>query len=62
MEYMALEKPVVSYDLVETRYSGGEFVLYTDPNRVEDLSNKILMLTENEDLRIEMGKKGRSRV
>ena len=62
MEYMALGKPVVAYDLVETRYSGGECVLYAVPNSVEDLSNKIMMLAENEKLRIEMGEKGRRRV
>jgi glycosyltransferase involved in cell wall biosynthesis len=62
MEYMALGKPVVSYDLVETRYSGGDCILYAVPNSVEDLSNKIIMLAENKELRIEMGKKGRSRV
>jgi glycosyltransferase involved in cell wall biosynthesis len=62
MEYMALGKPVVSYDLVETRYSGGECALYATPNSVEDLSNKIMLLAENEELRIEMGKKGRSRI
>jgi glycosyltransferase involved in cell wall biosynthesis len=62
MEYMALGKPVVSYDLVETRYSGGECILYAVPNSVEDLCNKIIMLAENEKLRIELGKKGRSRV
>jgi glycosyltransferase involved in cell wall biosynthesis len=62
MEYMALGKPVVSYDLVETRYSGGECALYAVPNSVEDLSNKIMILAENEELRIEMGKKGRNRV
>jgi glycosyltransferase involved in cell wall biosynthesis len=62
MEYMALGKPVVSYDLVETRYSCGECALYAAPNSVEDLSDKIMMLAENKGLRIEMGKKGLSRV
>jgi glycosyltransferase involved in cell wall biosynthesis len=62
MEYMALGKPVVSYDLVETRYSGGDCALYAIPNSVDDLSDKIIMLAGNEELRIEMGKKGRSRV
>jgi len=62
MEYMALEKPVVAYDLIETRYSGGECALYAVPNSIEDLSNKIMMLAENEEMRIGMGRKGRSRV
>ena len=62
MEYMALGKPVVAYDLVETRYSGGECALYAVPNSIEDLSNKIMMFAENEKMRIEMGMKGRRRV
>ena len=44
MEYMALGKPVVAYDLVETRYSGGECALYAKPNSIRDLSNKIITL------------------
>ena len=32
MEYMALEKPVVAYDLVETRYTGADCLLYAEPN------------------------------
>jgi glycosyltransferase involved in cell wall biosynthesis len=62
MEYMALGKPVVAYDLVETRYSGAECALYAIPNSVEDLSNKIMILAENEEMRTEMGRKGRNRV
>ncbi|MCK4789559.1 MAG: glycosyltransferase family 4 protein, partial [Desulfobacteraceae bacterium] len=38
MEYMALEKPVVAYDLVETRYSCGNSALYANPNRNGDLA------------------------
>ena len=62
MEYMALEKPVVAYDLVETRYSCGDCALYAEPNRAEDLANTIMKLAENENMRLEMGGKGRKRV
>ena len=62
MEYMALEKPIVSYDLIETRYSGWEGALYATPNSVEDLSDKIMILAENEKMRKAMGQKGRKRV
>ncbi|MBW2662671.1 MAG: glycosyltransferase family 4 protein [Deltaproteobacteria bacterium] len=62
MEYMALGKPVVAYDLIETRYSCGDCALYAVPNEVDDLVNKIMLLADNEKLRVEMGKKGRERV
>ena len=62
MEYMALGKPVVVYDLLETRYSCGDCALYAEPNRVEDLVEKIMLLANNKEMRLEMGKKGRKRV
>lgn len=62
MEYMALEKPVVAYDLLETRFSCGECALYASPNHPEDLAEKILLLSRNPELREEMGKKGRKRI
>ena len=62
MEYMALKKPVVAFDLPETRYSGGQAMLYAEPNRVEDLAEKILYLADRPALRKELGEKGRERV
>ena len=62
MEYMALEKPVVAFDLEETRYSGGDAALYAEPNRVEDLAEKILHLADRPALRKELGERGRRRV
>ena len=62
MEYMALEKPVVAYDLVETRYSCGNSALYANPNRNGDLAKKIMILADDEEMRVKMGKIGRRRV
>jgi len=62
MEYMALAKPVVAFDLPETRFSGGTAALYAEPNRIEDLAEKILLLADNPDLRKELGEQGRRRV
>jgi len=62
MEYMALGKPVVAYDLLETHYTCGDCALYAEPNRIEDLAEKIVTLADNEEMRLEMGKKGRERV
>jgi glycosyltransferase involved in cell wall biosynthesis len=62
MEYMAMGKPVVAFDLVETRFSAQEAALYAVPNRVEDFADKIEMVLDNEELRREMGAVGRKRI
>jgi glycosyltransferase involved in cell wall biosynthesis len=62
MEYMALGKPVVSFDLRETRASCGDAALYAEPNSVKDLTDRILQLADNHQLCLKMGKKGRERV
>jgi glycosyltransferase involved in cell wall biosynthesis len=62
MEYMAMGKPVVAFDLPETRFSAEEAALYATPNRVEEFAHKIEMLLDNEALRYRMGNSGRRRV
>jgi glycosyltransferase involved in cell wall biosynthesis len=63
MEYMALGKPIVQFDLTEGRFSAGEASLYSDNNnQVPDFAAKILWLLENPDARETMGQFGRKRV
>jgi glycosyltransferase involved in cell wall biosynthesis len=63
MEYMALEKPIVQFDLKEGRFSAGAASLYADnQNMVEDFANKILWLLEHPEERKRMGALGRRRV
>ncbi|HEX4207422.1 MAG TPA: glycosyltransferase family 4 protein [Ktedonobacteraceae bacterium] len=62
MEYMAMSKPVVAFDLPETRYSAQEAALYATPNSVEDFTNKIELLLEHADLRRQLGAFGRQRI
>ncbi len=62
MEYMAMGKPIVSFDLAETRYSAQEAALYAIPNVVEDFADKIEVLLNDEELRLKMGAIGRKRV
>ena len=62
MEYMALGKPIVQYDLTEGRYSALEASLYAENNNIEDLADKILNLLDDESLRSKMGEFGRNRV
>jgi len=62
MEYMALGKPVVQFDLIEGRYSAREASLYAEKNNESDLARKILQLLDDPELRIKMGRFGRSRI
>jgi glycosyltransferase involved in cell wall biosynthesis len=63
MEYMALSKPIVQFDLKEGRISAGQASLYSDnENQVSDFANKILWLIEKPDERKKMGEIGRRRV
>jgi glycosyltransferase involved in cell wall biosynthesis len=62
MEYMALGKPVVQFDLTEGRVSAGDASLYARPNDVADLAQKMVALLADEQQRIEMGAIGRERV
>src|SRR6185503_18176424 len=50
LEYMALGKPIVQFDLTEGRFSAGEASLYADnSNQVTDFAIKILQLLDNPD-------------
>jgi glycosyltransferase involved in cell wall biosynthesis len=62
MEYMAMGKPMVAFDLKETRFSAQEAALYATPNSVEDFATKIEAVLDNEELRRRMGTFGRKRV
>lgn len=62
MEYMALGKPIVQFDLHEGRQSAGEASLYARPDDAEDFAAKIAHLIEHPDTRARMGKIGRRRI
>jgi glycosyltransferase involved in cell wall biosynthesis len=63
MEYMALGKPIVQFDLKEGRFSAREASLYADTrNQVDDFAAKILWLLERPDERTRMGEFGKARV
>ncbi len=63
MEYMALGKPIVQFDLKEGRFSAQEASLYADnQSQVPDFASKILWLLENPEERKRMGESGRRRV
>lgn len=63
MEYMALAKPIVQFDLKEGRFSAEEASLYGDnQNQVADFAAKILWLLDHPEERQRMGEFGRRRV
>jgi len=62
MEYMALGKPIVQFDLTEGRVSAGESSLYALRNDPIDLADKILELLNDPERRRIMGEAGRARV
>ena len=62
MEYMAYAKPIVTFDLKETRFSAGEAALYVKPNGEAEFAKTIADLMAQPDLRQKMGSYGRWRV
>lgn len=62
LEYMALGKPIVQFDLTEGRYSAQDASLYARPNDHRDLASKIVELLDDEPRRKAMGEFGRRRV
>jgi glycosyltransferase involved in cell wall biosynthesis len=62
IEYMALGRPIVQFDLTEGRVSAGLASLYARPNDAIELANKVQELLENQTLRRQMGEYGRRRV
>jgi len=62
MEYMALGKPIVQFDLAEGRYSAQKASLYARKNDALNLGAKIVELLADPVRRSEMGEFGRRRV
>ena len=62
MEYMALGKPIVQFDLAEGRTSALAASLYAKRNDSADLAAKIVELIDDPERRADMGRYGRTRV
>ncbi len=62
LEYMALGKPVVQFDLTEGRYSAAEASLYACKNDAIDMAEKIVALLDDPAQREKMSQIGRSRI
>ena len=62
IEYMAIRKPIVQFDLTEGRFSAQGSSLYATPGDTADFGEKILELIDDPARRAEMGQIGRQRV
>ncbi len=62
MEYMALGKPIVQYDLREGRFSARDSSLYAKCTEPADFGDKIVELLDDPERRAAMGAIGRERV
>jgi glycosyltransferase involved in cell wall biosynthesis len=62
MEYMALGKPIVQFEMTEGRFSAQEASLYAVKNDERDFALKIAELLDDPELRGRMGRFGRARV
>src|SRR5687767_12703915 len=62
MEYMALGKPIVQYDLTEGRVSAQDASLYAKRNDPIDMARQLVALLDDADLRARMGAAGLERV
>ncbi|MBF2005407.1 MAG: glycosyltransferase family 4 protein [Chlorogloeopsis fritschii C42_A2020_084] len=62
LEYMALGKPIVQFDLREGRRSAEGASLYAKPNDEIEFAHKIIELLDSPQLREKMGTEGRHRM
>ena len=62
LEYMAMGRPLVSYDLKEARVSAGGAAAYAAPNDEKSFADCIEALLDDPERRVAMGALGRERV
>jgi glycosyltransferase involved in cell wall biosynthesis len=61
-EYMAMERPLVAFDLPESRVTAGEAALYAPPGDLETFAGRIGELLDDPGRRAAMGRSGRARI
>jgi glycosyltransferase involved in cell wall biosynthesis len=62
MEYMAMGKPVVSFELREARVSAGDAAVYAQANDISEFAKLTAGLLDDPEGRARMGELGRARV
>ena len=61
MEYMALGKPIVAFETAENRRTAKDAALFAPNNDISLLADRIVELMNDEELRKELGQRGRER-
>ena len=62
MDYMAAGKPIVAFDLFETRYSAQGAALYSQAQNEQRFAMRLAELMDNPPLRKELGRCGQKRI
>jgi len=62
LEFMALGKPIVAFDLPEHRISAQDAAYYAKPNDEADFARQIMALMDNPKQREKMGQIGSKRI
>ena len=62
LEYMTFAKPMVSFDLKESRFSARDGALYAAPNDEIEFGERIIQLLDDPALRETLGKQNRKRI
>jgi glycosyltransferase involved in cell wall biosynthesis len=61
-EYMAMGKPIVAFDLSETRYTAQDAACYVSPGDIRGFGQAIVDLLDDPEHRRKIGIKGRQRI
>jgi glycosyltransferase involved in cell wall biosynthesis len=61
-EYMAMGKPIVAYDLDETRYTAQQAAIYVEPGNIQEFGRATAELMDESEQRQHMGEIGRRRI
>lgn len=62
LEYMAVQLPMVSFDLTESRFSAGDAALYVPSEDIASFATGIATLIDDPSLRAVMGERGHRRI
>lgn len=62
MEYMAAGKPIVAFDLKETKISSNNSALLVRPGKVDEFAAAIKKLIDEPQLRLKLGSSGKNRI
>lgn len=62
MDYMAMGLPVVSFDLVESRYSAATAAVYAEAHSAEAFGDEIIALCDDPERRAVMARAGQERI